>query len=312
MSVSEVTSSGDPEEIEDALQRAGIEYKLTIAGALKVRLTRTELANLTLLSSRESRARAAYVKFAPHRVFVSFVMPAVRSFVWAGVRVEQGDVVFHSQGEQSHQRTMGACHWAFISQTPEHLAACSRALTGRELVPPRTGRVLRLSRSLGGSLCQLHADACRLAETKTELVQRSEVVHALEQNLIHALINCLVAGEYCRPVLARQRGLEIMRQFEQLLSTTPSRLPEAPELCEALGVSELTLRRYCLEFLGMGPTRYLHFRRLMMVRATIRGADPTLDDVPEIAKRHGFLQYKRFLAEYQFVFREAPSIPNAK
>jgi len=40
-----------------------------------------------------------------------------------------------------HQRTSGACYWASIAQTPEHLAACGKALTGDDLAPPPAGRL---------------------------------------------------------------------------------------------------------------------------------------------------------------------------
>jgi AraC-like DNA-binding protein len=206
-----------------------------------------------------------------------------------------------------HQRTSGACYWASISQTPEHFAGCGKALTGDDLVPPPAGQVLRLSPSAVASLRQLHADACRLAAKKPELIAQPEVARALEQDLIHALVTCLSIGAHCRHLAPRRRRAEIMRQFEEALAAHSERVPHLPDLCAAIGVPERTLRACCAEFLGMSPIRYLRLRRLGMARAALRHADPATATVSDIARRHGFLQLGRFAAQYRAVFGEAPS-----
>lgn len=298
----------DPDDFRTNLCKAGIEIVLTVSGDFKARLTRVELPHLHLLYIREERPRIAYVSLARKLVFVTFATQPDRPVLWGGVELRPGDFVFHSQGERMHQRTSGACHWASISQTPEHLAACAKALTGDDLAPPPAGHVLRLSPSVGAQVRQLHADARRLVEEKPQLFAHPEVARAIEQDLIYALVTCLTAGAHRQHVTPRHRRAHIMRQFEEAMAAQSDRFADLPDLCRAIGVPERTLRACCAEFLGMSPIRYLRLRRLGMVRAALRHADPATANVSDIARRHGFLQLGRFAAQYRAVFGEAPSI----
>jgi AraC-like DNA-binding protein len=227
--------------------------------------------------------------------------------LWNGVHLQPGDVVFHTQGEQMHQQTTGASHWALISQSPERLLAYGRALTGMDLVPPPVGQLLRLSPSMLANLQQLHASACHLVEAKPELIEHAGVAHSPEQELIYALVTCLAAAAHCERLAPRRRLTDVMRRFEETLATHREHPQRQAELCEAVGVSERTLRLYCHESLGMGPSRYLRLRRLMTVRAAMHNADPVMVNVSDIARRHGFAQLGRFAAQYRAAFGETPS-----
>ena len=297
----------DPDDFRDSLRRAGIELHLTVCGDFKARQTRVELPHLTLLRSSEERPRVAYASLAPDRVFITFAMQPGQPLMWGGIALQSGDVVFHSRSEHMHQRTAGPCHWVSISQTPEHLAACGKALTGRELAAPPAGRVLRLRASTLAPLRRLHADACRLVEKKPELTAHPEVVHALEQDLIHALVACLEAGADCQHVTPKRYRADVMRQFEKALAAVPECPPSLPELCKTIGVPERSLRLYCAEFLGKTPIQYSRLQRLGKVRAALRRTDPATANVSDIARRYGFHQPGRFAAQYRAVFGEAPS-----
>jgi AraC-like DNA-binding protein len=299
---------GDPDEFRAILRESGIELLLTVCGDFKARLTLVHLSQLRLLLGREERPRIAYVSFAPELVFVTFAAEAARPLIWGGVELQTDDVVFHSQGEQVHQRTCGACHWASISLTAAHLALCGRALTGNDLVAPLTGQVLRPSGAALARLRQLHAGACRLVEKRSELIAHPEVRRALEHDLVYALVACLEGGIHHHPDKASlRRRANIMRQFETVLAAHSAEPSHLPELCSALGVPERTLRACCMEFLGMGPLRYLRLRRLGMVRSALRHATPSTTSVSEIAILHGFRQLGRFAAVYRAVFGEPPS-----
>jgi AraC-like DNA-binding protein len=297
----------DPDDFRGSLRRAGIELVLTVSGDFKGRQTCVELPHLRLLRSWEERPRVAYVSLAPDRVFITFAPQSGRPLVWGGVELQPGDVVFHGRGERMHQRTSAPCHWAFISQTPEHLAACGKALIGRDLVAPRAGQVLRLPAPTLAPLRRLHADACRLVEKKPKLVAHPEVVHALEQDLIYALVTCLVDRADRPRVAPKHYRADIMRQFEQALAATSEHPPHMPELCKAIGVPERTLRLCCTEFLGMAPTQYFRLQRLGMVRSALRRPHPATANVSDIAARYGFRQLGRFAVQYRAMFGEAPS-----
>ena len=139
------------------------------------------------------------------------------------------------------------------------------------------------------------------------MISHREVARALEQELVHALVNCLAAGDAHDHDAARRRHADVMVRFEEALATQSDRPLQVPELCAAIGVPERTLRVSCAEFLGMAPTRYIRLRRLNMVRAALRRADPATASVAELARRYGFTELGRFAAAYRTVFGETPS-----
>ena len=79
------------------------------------------------------------------------------------------------------------------------------------------------------------------------------------------------------------------------------------DLCRQAGVSERTLRSIFKEVFGVGPNRYLHVRRLHLVRAALSIANPTTQTVSQIALRFGFSDSGRMAADYHQLFGEYPS-----
>ena len=293
----------DPNDYQAGFRGAKINLIFTGRGNFEARLTWVELPNLHLLHSHENLPRIAYVSLAPERVCVAFPTRFDPLTVWKGAELQSGDIVFHSQGERAHQRTSGASHWAFISLESEHLARYGKALTGLDLVPPPVGRVLRPPPSTAARLLRLHTKACRLAETKPKIVAHRQVARAIEQDLLHILVNCLTAGPIHNDTVATRRHANIMIRFEELLALHFSRQLPTSEICASIDVSERTLRACCAQFLGMGPSRYLRLRRLNLVRAALRRAGPATVRIAEIASRYGFSG----LGVYRSVFGETPS-----
>ena len=166
---------------------------LTSQEAFKGRLTWLKQRDLYLLIARESVPCIACFSLVPTRTFISFPASSNTALVWGGVALQFGDVVLHSPGERAHQWTRGASTWGLASLPSDQFAAYSKILMEFELTAPPVSRVLRpLPRAIS-RLRRLHAGACRLAETKPEIHAHTEVVRAIEQEYVHALINCLTA-----------------------------------------------------------------------------------------------------------------------
>jgi AraC-like DNA-binding protein len=218
-----------------------------------------------------------------------------------------GDVVFHSRGERMHQRTNTESQWGLISLPPKQLVDCGKALTGLKITSPPAGRVLRPSRIAAARLLRLHSRACRLAEKRHKLIANPEVARALEQELLHALVNCLTADDINGNLETRQHHADIMVRFEDELTTHIGRQLSIPQLCADIGVPERTLRMCCAEFLGISPTRYFLLRRLNMARSALRCADPANASVAEIARSYQFQELGRFAVTYRSTFGEMPS-----
>jgi AraC family ethanolamine operon transcriptional activator len=94
--------------------------------------------------------------------------------------------------------------------------------------------------------------------------------------------------------------MELLQHYEE----QPIRLSE---LCRDADVSERTLRSIFKEMFGVGPNRYLHIRRLHLVRVALSMANPDTDSVSQIALRFGFSDNGRMASDYHSLFGEYPS-----
>jgi len=297
----------NPDDYQAGIGDASVNFIVTGGGEFNARLTWLNLRRFRVLRASENLPRIAFISLSPARVFISFPSSEGPPLTYGGLGVQFGDVVFHSRGERTHQRTNGESQWGLISLPPEQLAACGKALTGRKITSPPAGRVLRPSRSAATRLLRLHSKACRLAEKRHELTANPEVARALEQELLHALVNCLTADGANGNRKTQPHHADIMVRFEDALAAHSGPQPNMPALCSAVGVPERTLRVCCTEFLGMSPTRYLLLRRLNMARSALRRADPATASVAEIARDHHFLEPGRFAVTYRAIFGEMPS-----
>jgi AraC-like DNA-binding protein len=297
----------NPDDYQAGFEDASVNLIVTGGGDFNARLTWLSLRRLRVLRATENLPRIAFVSLSPVRVFVSFPTSDGPSLTYSRVRLRFGDVVFHSRGERTHQRADGVSQWGLISLPPEQLAACSKALTGSEITAPSIGRVLRPSRSAAARLLRLHSRACRLAETRHTLIANPEVARALEQELLHALVNCLTAADADSHPKTRQHHADIMVRFEDALTAHRGSRLNMPALCAKVGVAERALRVCCTEFLGMSPSRYRLLRQLNMARSALRRADPATATVAEIARIHQFLELGRFAVTYRTIFGEMPS-----
>ena len=297
----------NPDDYQAGIGDAHVSLIVTGGGDFKARLTWLNLRRLHVLCGCENLPRIAFISLLPAQVFVSFPANAGAPLTYDGFGLKFGDVVFHSRGERMHQRTSGESQWGLISLPPEQLAACGKALTGLRIASPPVGRVLRPSRSDAVRLLRLYSRACRLAETRHKLIANPEVARALEQELLHALVNCLIADDVSGNPKTRRHHTDIMVRFEDALSTLRGPQLNMPALCAAIDVPERTLRVCCAEFLGMSPTRYLLLRRLNRARSALRRADPANASIAEIARSCQFQEPGRFAVTYRTIFGEMPS-----
>ena len=294
-------------DFQEKFGGAKINLVLTKPGRFCARLTTVSLPHVKLFSLRERLPRIAYVS-TPSEL-VSFAFPTIVDFpqIWGGLEMGIGELMFYSAGESLHQRTSGTSQWSIVSVDPKFFATFSKALTGSEITPPAIGEALRPLPSNAIKLRRLHAKACRLAETCPQAVMNREVARSIEQDIIHTLVNCLTAGA-AHNKSARQRHFTlIMTRLEDILVANGRRKVLIPKLCEAMGVSERTLRNCCLEVLGTSPSEYLRLRRLNLVHIALQHSDPVTAKICDIAESHGFTELGRFAGFYRKIFGETPS-----
>ncbi len=297
----------NPDDYGAAIGSATVNLIVTAGGDFNARLTWLNLGHLHVLRGHENLPRIGFFSLSPAQTFVSFPTNTGALLTYGGLGLQFGDVVFHSRGERTHQRTNGESQWGLISLSPEQLAACSKALTGTGIARHRKAAYCGRRGVPPKLCCGYHSKICRLAETKHQLIANPEVARALEQELLHALVNCLTAGDAGGNLKKRRHHTDIMVRFEDALAAHGDPHLNLPALCSAIGVPERTLRVCCTEFLGISPTRYHLLRRLNMARSALRRADPETASVAEIARNHQFLELGRFAVAYRTVFGEMPS-----
>jgi methylphosphotriester-DNA--protein-cysteine methyltransferase len=93
----------------------------------------------------------------------------------------------------------------------------------------------------------------------------SETAHGLEQQVIHALVECFAKGAPAEAPPTTHKYQDVVSRFEALLQTELVRSLRVAEICAALAVSALTLRIACEEQLGMGPAKYVRRRHVQFV-----------------------------------------------
>jgi AraC-like DNA-binding protein len=273
------------------------------------RLTWVDLVNLHLLRAQEHAPRIAYLTLPLEQIFMTFPTRRDSVLIMGGAELRFGDVMFHSRGERLHQRTTEASQWGSISLAPAVLMAFGRTIADQDLAPPPVGRVLRPLPADRQRLLQLHAQAGRIAETDLNRISHREVVRAIEQDLISALVTCLTSGEVQVDSAARHRQAGTLVRFEEALATHPFRLQRIADICGTIGVSERALRASCSRILGMSPGRYQRLRRLKRVHLTLKHANPATVSSTEMKAFYGFVDFHRFVTEYWNVYGEMPPVP---
>lgn len=276
----------------------------------QARLTWLELPRLYLLRAHETAARIAYVTFPPALIFLTFPTRPSSVLICDGVELQFGEIMLHGRGDRLHQRTVGECHWGSVSLAPAFLMNAAMTITGHNILLPRGRQVLRPIAANRRLLLRLHAETGRLAETVPSRIYHNEVVRALEQDLVLALLNCWVEGEEERE---RAQGSfqqpSKLIQFEAMLAANPSRILPTQSIASTLGVSAQSLRKTCSKLLGMSPGRYQRLRRLKLVRAELKSPDFTTVNIVDIVERYGFPDVHGFTKEYWNAYGEMPPIP---
>jgi AraC-like DNA-binding protein len=296
----------DPDDYAAHLRRAQIELTIVSRGEFKARLTWAELHHLRLLRSEEDLPRIAFLSLPPRLVFVAFPSGSRPPQLWGGAELHAGDVMLHRLGQGLHQVTTGPSVWGLIALEPAQLEHYSRLLSGKPLSRAQQGWLRPTSRD-AARLRRLHAQTCRLVETKPRILTHPEVARAIEETLIQALVTCLTRAKVQQDRAIKRRHARIMVRFEEELAEHLGEPLRIVELCKLIGVSELTLRSCCTEFLGVSPGGYVLLRRLNRVRAALCNADPKMVNLAELARHSGFARLERFAVAYRAVFGETPS-----
>jgi AraC-like DNA-binding protein len=297
---------GEAEDFEAALSADGVTALLVTGhGQFRARLTQVDLEQLRLTAIEESQPRIAFVTVPAGTILVSFPIEEGPSPVWGVTEVRTGEMITFGSGGRLHARTPGPSRWGAIQAADQQLARYGRALSGAEFVVPPAAR-WRPPPAAMRQLRHLHRAAIRMAEARAGALTDAQAAHGLEQQLVHALIECLSTGLTDNEPSAARRHRGVLARFEDLLVAEPSL--SVAEICAALGISGRMLRECCKKHLAMGPSRYRRARRMQQVHRALRSKESRAASVFEIATRYGIRDLGRFAASYRAVYGELPSV----
>jgi AraC-like DNA-binding protein len=290
----------EPEDFQAALHEDGVlGVLITRRGRFRARLTQITLHSLRLLAAEEHLPRIAFVAVPADAVLVLLPIGGGSSPIWGGMAMRAGEIITIGPDQRVHARTDGPCCWGTIRLPAQDLARYGRALSGAGFAVPQFVARWQPPPADRRELRQLHQAAIRAAEIRAGLLADGEAAHGLEQQLIHALVDCLSAG----PLDERHR--DVLARFEGVLEMQP--FLRVAEICAALGVSDRMLRKCCEEHLGVSPSRYLGLRRMQQVHRALRRENSDAAGVAEVARRHGVRHLGRFAASYRALYGELPS-----
>jgi AraC-like DNA-binding protein len=309
MPSSSTSTFSEPDDFEAALCRqADVDLLVTGQGRFRARLTQVALHRLNLVAANETGSRIAFISTRPNLALVCWALERHRSQIWCGTPSSADEVVTLGPGARLHMRTQGGCRWAGLWISTAVLDRYWRAITRTPVMRLNGASSWRPRNGPLRTLRTLHAAAISVFEHRAGEALTTSAVDGLEQQLIHALIECLSDGvPGVQSNTTRQRHDRLMARFEDACMSEQHRLPGLKELCMTLGVPERSLRNCCKRHLGMSPMSYLRLRRMKLVRHALHSARPSDSGVAEIIRRHGFTEPGRFSARYRQLFGELPS-----
>jgi AraC-like DNA-binding protein len=300
---------GEPDDFQAALQNEGtLGLYIADCGRFIARLTQVGLHRLRLAAVAEQLPRIGFLGVPPDVVLVSFPSGDRPSPIWGGIQPQHGEMMTFGPDHRVHVRTQGPCRWGAIWVPAQILAEGFYELMGNKLTITPAAGLWRPSRTPGSRLLRLHAAAIRAAEVRPETIVDAEAAHGMEQQLFHALVECLSAKPAEDQMKIRHREQGLAARFEDLLQTQQDPALSMDEVCSALGVSARLLQRGCAEDLGMSLASYIRLRALHRVHDILRGGAPGVTSVSQVARRHGFIAPGHFAAIYRALFGELPSI----
>jgi hypothetical protein len=186
---------GEPGDFEAALREEGcLGLLITGRGQFRARLTQVKLHRLRLSAAEEQLSRIAFVAVPADLILVSLPIGDRPAPIWGGMERRADEIMVLGPGQRLHARTDGPSRWGSIWLPAEEFVRYGRALIGPTFAVPSSARWWRCLRAAGRRLRHLHRAGIRMAEFRPGTIVGAEAAHGLEQQLIHALVECLSAG----------------------------------------------------------------------------------------------------------------------
>ena len=303
---SAVIVTDDADRFHQALRPGGGRFTVTAFGIFAAKHVRIDFARILMQGAQETLPRIWEGDPDHERHAISYQISSGPSLFANGAEVGLGQIALHGAPAATLcHRTTGPTRWGSMSLPSRDWDAIATAV-GHDLTPRPDVRKITVPEPAIARFRRLHASATDLAENTPQLLANPNAAHGLECALVQAMMDCLKMATPSSTAATRRHAI-IMKRFYQALEASVGQPIYLPQLCVAIGASDRTLRLCCQEYLGIGPKRYLHLRRMHLARRTLLRATAGSDNVTTIATRFGFWELGRFAVDYRALFGEAPS-----
>jgi len=304
MRCSILATFSEADTLQAAMRAVGLlSLATTQKGRFRARFSQVTPDRLRLIAVEESLPRIAYVKVPLDRILVAFTVGKLSRQSWNGMRAHAEHLIVLGSGASAHARTDGPSRWCAICLPKQEFARYAHALTGGALRMPEGVSYWRTRSATLRELHAIHVEAMRSVRITSDTFATSEGGHGLEQQLIHALVDCLTESTSKISV----EGDRVMTSFEDLLLTEPNRPWSVAEISRRLGMSDRLIRQSCQACVGMSPQSFIRLQRLHSVHRALRHPASSSTSVSEVGHQHGFRHLSRLAVDYRTLFGELPS-----
>ncbi|MBS0642894.1 MAG: helix-turn-helix domain-containing protein [Acetobacteraceae bacterium] len=300
----------DPDRFGCHLQQVHAEITIVGGGRYRAGLQIVPVGSVVLQRGWQLPAHIGRVSMPADRCLLLFSPRADQppSHV-ARSAVAFTDMVYAPGGSQEYCRGARDTQWEALSPSFDALTNAAETLIGTDLSRLRSTRVISPDLSAGLHLRDLTRRVATLAATTPQVLAHPEVVRAIADSLLRAMTACLSGAEdrHRETRVGTGRGAAIIRRLEAFLEANADRAVHLTELCMATGVKARALRYWCNDYLGVGPVRYLHLRRMHLARRALLHGNTAATSVTRVASDFGFAELGRFAVGYRRLFGESPS-----
>jgi len=191
MAWSKVLNFTDPFPYAAAVRAADMQVFLTAKGEFRAEFTQVVMNRLWMTRFSENLRRIHKGTIRQGRRVFTFLTEDQPEVHNRGRVVSLGEMCA-DDFEVQHVRTSGGYRLGGASLGTEEFAAACEAIVGCECDTIKGERFIRPNPDLVARFLQLHEMVGGIAKTAPELFELPEVVRALEQQLVHALIGCVM------------------------------------------------------------------------------------------------------------------------
>ena len=225
-------------------------------------------------------------------------------FQWNRASLEPGQVFVIGPDDETDVASDRRFSGQVMFLSPDKLESVARLLRGTD--GPSPARFSGVSTPSPAMFADLRGRLGRLFQMAgaAEAAIETPESRQLEQHCLLALAATILPDLKSPKLSATGRTRLLSRAMELLHNHLDGRLGII-DLCEALDVSDRTLRMAFQEQYGIGPMTYFRFLRLNAVRARLRDRPEVA--IADAAHEFGFHHLGNFAAQYRRLFGSLPS-----